>query len=124
MSTNQLTPEQMANSEFFPIFSDTHGWGYGVAVTTAPDAISKTPGRYGWFGGFGTSWINDPSRNLISIVMTQSADFLFSGALDGYWRAVYGNSAGPAHHLAAGTQCPRTAFTCFSAERYGGQVDA
>jgi CubicO group peptidase (beta-lactamase class C family) len=68
---------------------DTHGWGYGVAITIAPDAVSKTPGRYGWIGGFGTSWINDPSRNLISIVMTQSADFLFSGALDAYWRGVY-----------------------------------
>jgi CubicO group peptidase (beta-lactamase class C family) len=89
MSTNQLTPEQIAKSDFFPHFFDTHGWGYGVAITIAPDAVSKTPGRYGWFGGFGTSWINDPSRNLISIVMTQSADFLFSGALDAYWRAVY-----------------------------------
>lgn len=89
LSTNQLTPEQIAKSDFFPHFFDTHGWGYGVAVTTAPDAVSKIPGRYGWDGGFGTSWINDSSRNLISIVMTQSSDFLFSGALDAYWRAVY-----------------------------------
>jgi CubicO group peptidase (beta-lactamase class C family) len=89
MSTNQLTPQQIAKSDFFPHFFDTHGWGYGMAVTTAPDAVSKSPGRYGWDGGFGTSWINDPSRNLISIVMTQSADFLFGGALDAYWRALY-----------------------------------
>jgi len=89
MSTNQLTPEQIARSDFFPHFFDTHGWGYGVAVITAPDAVSKTLGRYGWDGGFGTSWINDRSRKLISIVMTQSSDFLFSGALDAYWRTVY-----------------------------------
>jgi CubicO group peptidase (beta-lactamase class C family) len=90
MTTNRLTPEQIKASDFFPQFFDTRGWGYGMAVYTKPDAVSRTPGRYGWDGGFGTSWINDPNRKLISIVMTQSSDFLFSGALDAYWRAVYG----------------------------------
>jgi len=89
MTTNQLTREQIAASDFFPHFFDTHGWGYGMAVITAPDAVSKSPGRHGWDGGFGTSWINDRDRKLISIVMTQSSDFLFMGALDAYWKAVY-----------------------------------
>ncbi|WP_437594389.1 serine hydrolase domain-containing protein [Sorangium sp. So ce1000] len=89
MTADQLTPAQKAESSFFPGFFETHGWGYGLAVTTAPDAISEVPGRYGWDGGFGTSWINDPSRELIGIVMTQSADFLFSGALERFWRSVY-----------------------------------
>lgn len=89
MTHNQLTPEQIANSDFFPGFFDTHGWGYGMAVSIKADAISATAGRYGWDGGFGTSWINDPSRQLIAIVMTQSADFLFSGALDQYYRTLY-----------------------------------
>ena len=89
MTTNQLSPEQIEASDFFPHFFDTHGWGYGVGVSVAPDAVSQTPGRYGWDGGFGTSFTNDPGRKLISIVMTQSADFLFSGALDAYWSAVY-----------------------------------
>lgn len=91
MTTNQLTPDQIAKSApyFFPHFFDTHGWGYGMAITIKPDPVSKTPGRYGWIGGFGTAWNSDPNRNLISIVMTQSADFLFSGALDEYWQAVY-----------------------------------
>jgi CubicO group peptidase (beta-lactamase class C family) len=96
MTTNQLTPEQIAASEFFPGFFDTNGWGYGVAVTIAPDAVSKTPGRYGWDGGFGTSWVNDPHLKLISIVMTQSPDFLFSGAREAYWRAVYAATGQPA----------------------------
>jgi CubicO group peptidase (beta-lactamase class C family) len=89
MTTNQLTREQVAASEFFPHFFETRSWGYGVSVVIAPDAVSPRPGRYGWDGGFGTSWINDSDRNLISVVMTQSADFLFSGDLDQYWRAVY-----------------------------------
>ena len=89
LTSDRLTPEQRAAAQFFPHFFDTHGWGYGVGVSTAPDAISAAPGRYGWDGGFGTSWINDPRRDLVAIVMTQSSDFLFSGALDAFWRSVY-----------------------------------
>jgi hypothetical protein len=40
-------------------------------------------------GGFGTAWINDPNRDLIAMVMTQSTDFLFSGPLDTFWRLLY-----------------------------------
>lgn len=93
MTRDQLTPEQKAASSFFPHFFDTRGWGYGMAVYTAPDTISRTPGRYGWDGGFGTSWFNDPGKDLIAIVMTQSSDFLFNGALDEFWRGVYAASA-------------------------------
>ncbi len=81
MTIDHLTPEQKASATFLPGFFDTHGWGYGVGVSTAPDVVSRVPGRYCWFGGFGTSWINDPGRDLVAIVMTHSSDFLFSGAL-------------------------------------------
>lgn len=90
MTTDHLTRAQKAVSTFFPRFFDTNGWGYGMGITTAPDAVSPMPGRYGWDGGFGTSWINDPGRELIAIVMTQSPDFLFSGGRDAFWRGVYG----------------------------------
>jgi CubicO group peptidase (beta-lactamase class C family) len=91
MTTDQLTVQQKAASaaSLSPGFFDTHGWGYGVAVTTAPDAVSPVPGRYGWDGGFGTSWINDPRLGVGAIVMTQSADFLFNGALDEFWHTLY-----------------------------------
>jgi hypothetical protein len=89
MTTNHLTPQQLAASSFFSGFFDTWGWGYGVGVIRTPDAVSPDPGRYAWFGGFGTSWFNDPARDLIGIVMTQSSDFLFSGARDAFWKAVY-----------------------------------
>lgn len=88
MTRDQLTPAQKAASTFFPGFFDTNGWGYGVAVSTAPDAISAEPGRYGWFGGFGTEWFNDPSRDLVVIAMTQSTDFLFSGARERFGKSV------------------------------------
>ena len=89
MTRDQLTPAQKAASTFFPGFFDTNGWGYGVAVSTAPDAISTEPGRYGWLGGFGTVWFNDPSRDLVVLGMTQSSDFLFSGARERFGKSVY-----------------------------------
>lgn len=89
MTRDQLTPAQKAASTFFPGFFDSNGWGYGVSVSTAPDAISSEPGRYGWMGGFGTEWFNDPSRDLVAIAMTQSSDFLFSGARERFGKSVY-----------------------------------
>jgi CubicO group peptidase (beta-lactamase class C family) len=71
MTTDQITPEQKAVSSFFPGFWDTHGWGFGVSVVTRRDDLAATPGRYGWDGGYGTSWYVDPREELIGILMTQ-----------------------------------------------------
>ncbi len=59
MTTDQLTPGQKANS-LVPGFWDSHGWGFGMSITTRRDDISSVPGRYGWDGGMGTSWYTDP----------------------------------------------------------------
>ena len=78
MTTNHLTPEQMATGG--PILG-RQGWGFGVAVVTAPDEVSSEPGRYGWNGGYGTFWFNDPARNLVATAMTQVSDVLFNGTI-------------------------------------------
>ena len=37
------------------------GWGFGMAVTVGPGRdLRDPPGRYGWSGGSGTDWFNDP----------------------------------------------------------------
>src|SRR3989442_2750398 len=59
MTTNHLTPEQMAGGG--PILAG-QGWGFGMAVVTAPDQVSPMPGRYGWNGGLGTHWFDGPHR--------------------------------------------------------------
>jgi len=55
------------------------GWGFGMAVSVEPDEISPVPGRYGWAGGYGSIWFNDPHRNVVAIAMTQTPEFLFNG---------------------------------------------
>ncbi|HEV2218103.1 MAG TPA: serine hydrolase domain-containing protein [Candidatus Dormibacteraeota bacterium] len=77
MTSNHLTPEQIAGGG---ILLDGQGWGFCVGVSVTPDDVSA-PGRYGWSGGYGTTWFNDPDRGLIAIAMTQVSDFLFNGGV-------------------------------------------
>ncbi len=76
MTTNHLTPEQIASAG--PILSG-QGWGYAMSVSVQPDETSPTPGRYGWAGGYGTLWFNDPHRDLVAILMTQTSDTMWNG---------------------------------------------
>ena len=78
MTANHLTPEQMATGG--PILGG-QGWGFLMAIATAPDEVSAVPGRYGWNGGYGTYWFNDPTRGLVAIAMTQVSDALFNGTM-------------------------------------------
>ena len=72
MTSDQLSPEQKAHSGFGPGFFDGLGWGFCMSVVTGRDTL-KAVGTYGWDGGLGTSWFNDPARGLIAILMTQKA---------------------------------------------------
>ena len=71
MTTDQLTTAQKAASPFFPGFWDNRGWGFGVSMITRRDGIAAVPGRYGWDGGFGTSWCSDPHEDMVAILMIQ-----------------------------------------------------
>ena len=66
MTTNHLTSEQRGNG---PSPDGSSGWGFGVGVQcrrTGPFSI----GTYGWTGGFGSSWINDPLEELVGVLLT------------------------------------------------------
>jgi CubicO group peptidase (beta-lactamase class C family) len=78
MTTNHLAPEEIAGGGF--ILSGL-GWGYGLAVAA--------DGRYGWDGGYGTSWRNDPTTGRIAILLTQVSDVLFNGTADEFAHSVF-----------------------------------
>ena len=69
MTTDQITPEQKLGSELF--FEDNRGWGFGMSVCTKRDDLHTSPGRFGWDGGYGTSWYSDPHEQLTGILLTQ-----------------------------------------------------
>jgi CubicO group peptidase (beta-lactamase class C family) len=63
MTTDQLTPAQKAHGGLGRGFWDHKSWSFGQAV--------YEDGSYGWNGGFGSSWLVDPARDLTVIVLTQ-----------------------------------------------------
>lgn len=63
MTTDQLTPEQKARGGLGPDFFASQSWSYCQAVADS--------GAFGWNGGFGTSWLVDPVRDLVVILLTQ-----------------------------------------------------
>ena len=84
MTSNQLTESQRLNA--WPGFSflDDRGWGFGMSVLD--------DGRYGWDGGFGTTWSNVASKDLTVVVLTQRATDETGPPLvcDEVWSAVTG----------------------------------
>jgi len=69
MTANRLTLAQMSGGE--AILGPTRGWGLGIGVHVAANSCGVQAGAYGWDGGFGTSWVNDPAQGLIAILLTQ-----------------------------------------------------
>ncbi len=91
MTSDQLQPSQKVDSDFFPGFWEGNGWGFGVAVNTKRIDLWTTPGRYGWDGGYGTSWYVDPAEELIGVLLTQR---LWDGPeilalYDDFWTSAY-----------------------------------
>ena len=71
MTTDALTPQNKAFGALVPGYFEQHGWGFCLAVVTAKDELGRSPGSYGWDGGLGTSWYNDPSTKTTGVLLTQ-----------------------------------------------------
>ena len=68
MTSNQLSPAQVAAGGPDP---DGHqGWGLGVGVHLRRQGTTLSPGSYGWDGGLGTVWANDPAEDLVGVLLT------------------------------------------------------
>ena len=94
MTINHLSPAQMKDGGI--ILGEGRGWGYGLAVAPARTADGLRRGAYGWNGGFGTSWFNDPATGLTAILLSNR---LFDGpetpALhQEFWKVAYASVRG------------------------------
>jgi CubicO group peptidase (beta-lactamase class C family) len=72
MTSDHLTDVQKAVSGLVPGYFASRGWGFGVSVVTRR-LDWHSVGTYGWDGGLGTSWRNDPKEGLVGILLTQRA---------------------------------------------------
>ena len=73
MTTDHLTTEQKAVSGLVDGYFDTHGFGYGVTVVTAAGLPEGRPAAYGWDGGLGSVWRNDPTTGMTAVLLTNMA---------------------------------------------------
>jgi CubicO group peptidase (beta-lactamase class C family) len=85
MTTDQLTSGQREGAG--PIL-DGRGWGFGVSIIDPPEG----PGLkgYGWNGGYGTAWANDPGEDLVAVLCTQVLAFPGSSQVEAdFWSGTY-----------------------------------
>jgi CubicO group peptidase (beta-lactamase class C family) len=66
MTTDQLTSGQRERAD---MILDGRGWGFGVSIIDPPESSGLK--GYGWYGGFGTAWTNDPGEDLVAVMASQ-----------------------------------------------------
>jgi CubicO group peptidase (beta-lactamase class C family) len=75
-----------------PSFDGSQGWGFGVAVQVRRTGLGPTVGGYGWAGGLGSSWANDPAERLVGVVLTTdmfTAPLPPPKTIQDFWTGVY-----------------------------------
>jgi CubicO group peptidase (beta-lactamase class C family) len=89
MTTDHLGVEKGAAG---PSSDGSQGWGFGVSVQIRRRGLAPTPGSYGWAGGLGSSWANDPSKDLVGVVLTTDmfvGPFPPPAVIQDFWTRVY-----------------------------------
>jgi CubicO group peptidase (beta-lactamase class C family) len=67
------------------------GWGFGVSIVVRRTGLPSL-GTYGWAGGLGTSWENDPQERLIGVILNTD---MFTGpnpppaVIRDFWTCAY-----------------------------------
>jgi CubicO group peptidase (beta-lactamase class C family) len=74
-----------------PSVDGSQGWGFGVGVQVRRRGLGPSVGSYGWDGGLGSSWGNDPAKELVGIVLT--TDMFAAGSppavIQDFWTCAY-----------------------------------
>ncbi len=90
MTTDHLGDDRLVSG---PSPDGSQGWGFGVSVQLRRTDLGLSEGGYGWAGGLGSSWANDPRERLVGIVLTTD---MFTGAypppatIRDFWTGTYG----------------------------------
>ena len=74
-----------------PTLDGSLGWGLGVGVQVRRVGLVPTVGSYGWTGGLGSAWGNDPSERLVGVVLTTDAftsAFPLPATIQDFWTTV------------------------------------
>ena len=69
MTRNHISADEKRESQLF--LGTTRGWGFGMSVFRGIDEPDDAQGRFGWDGGYGTTWYSDPREQLTGILLTQ-----------------------------------------------------
>ncbi|MFE0420994.1 serine hydrolase domain-containing protein [Streptomyces sp. NPDC058953] len=98
MTTNRLTPEQLAAREAFGRdavhlahgLGQHGGWGFGMAVRTHRGDYAPV-GQFGWDGGSGTTVYADPENQLVGMLLTQTGMSTPDSprAIHDFWTTLY-----------------------------------
>jgi CubicO group peptidase (beta-lactamase class C family) len=93
-SVEAMTTDQIgaAHGAAGPSPDGSQGWGFGVGVQVRRTGLGPTIGSYGWAGGLGTSWGNDPNEDLVGVVLTTDAfagPFPPPAVVQDFWTSVY-----------------------------------
>ena len=89
MTTDHIGVERGAAG---PSPDGAQGWGFGVGVQIRRRGLGPTVGSYGWAGGLGSSWANDPGKDLVGIVLTTDmfvTAFPPPAIIQDFWACVY-----------------------------------
>jgi CubicO group peptidase (beta-lactamase class C family) len=89
MTTDQIGADRGGSG---PSPDGSQGWGFGVAVQVRRTDLGPAVGGYGWLGGLGTSWANDPAERLVGIVLTTdifTTAFPPPAAIRDFWTCAY-----------------------------------
>ena len=75
-----------------PAGDHSQGWGFGLGVQLRRRGLGPTVGSYGWAGGLGTSWGNDPAKDLVGVVLTTDmfvSAFPPPAVIQDFWTCAY-----------------------------------
>ena len=89
MTTDQI---DVASGAPGPLPDGSQGWGYGVGVQVRRSGLGPAAGSYGWAGGLGSMWSNDPSNQLVGVMLTTDAfagPFPPPAVIQDFWTGAY-----------------------------------